>query len=529
MSEQAYGGTGGGTLLEEFFVKLGVKADHGAVEKFQHAISGVHHALEALGILAAIEVGRRIVEFVENAVAGAADIEHVSEAIDMAATSVAAFDRVAASGGISASEMNDALVSMTRAAGAAAAGFPRYAKLFKQLGIDTKDAATGALKTTEDLFAELADKFAQWDPGMRLAVAGRLGINPRLASLMANMGGDEFLGSVKEAKKSDLLTDADYKLAHETEITFARIKKIVAQVTALIGIELAPVVLRVADAFEEWWKVNRQDVLTRFTDWLWIVIHYALAIYRGAVDVKDAVAGWLEPFSDIISPLQIIETVVVAIVAVKLAAWIYVVAAALATLAPVLGPITLVLLGLLGIVSIASQLRENWNPIMQWFGEKWDWVKDKARDVFEFLYRGSTFLRPLLKALGITAGEDFLDRQDQRHNDERTLQSNEDHLQQRNTPDYYDEKGDPVWKLNYGLRPKDFNSSMYAPRTAPLGGAQMSSNTKVDIARVDIHADKGREGTVGAQLNTQIEEAINTKARPAPLNLARNAQGYFKS
>jgi hypothetical protein len=47
-----------------------------------------------------------------------------------------------------------------------------------------------------------------------------------------------------------------------------------------------------------------------------------------------------------------------------------------------------------------------------------------------------------------------------------------------------------------------------------------TQQTSVRIDTVNIAADKGREASVGAQLNSQIERGVGA---------ARNAQGPFKS
>jgi hypothetical protein len=531
MSESAgYGHSGGGSLLEEFFVRLGVRADHGAIEKFQHAISSVHHMLEALGVMAAVELGHRLMEFVEHAVESAAAVQETSEAIGVAATSVDAFDRVAGQAGVSADQMHEALMGVTRAAGAAAAGFPRYTKLFKQLGIDTKDAATGALKTTDELFAELSDKFAKWDPGMRLAVAGHLGLTPKLSNLMAEMGGEEFLDAVNKARKGGFLTDQDYKRAHETEIAFMGLHRIIGQITTLIGNELAPAIMRVTDAFTEWWTINRNDVLTKFGDWLWIVIYYIGRVYDGIVNLKNKIVELWAPFNDIITPLQAIETIVTALVALKFATWISGVVAALWGLLPILGPVGLILADIFAIIAVAHTLKENWGAVISWFGEAWDTVVDKVRRAVEWFFKvdyAGRSLRWVLGKLGVKGVENFLDKEEQRQNDQRTIQ----HDKQERADDMAHFLGTAG---NWGawVPPALAVSSAYAPPMAAgqASGGMVQNNTKVDIGRVDIRADKGREAAVGEQLHGQVKDAVDSQGRGrGSSGRARNAQGPFKS
>ncbi len=495
-------GSSGGSLLEEFFVKLGVRADNQTLHNFQHSISSMHHAMEALGVLAAVEMGRRLMEFVEHAVGAAAQVQEVSEVIGMSAEEIAAFNKAAIDAGVSTEDMQGALVGVTRAAGAAAAGFPRYAKLFKQLGIDTKDAATGEVKTTEQLLSTLGEKFKNWDPGMRLAVAGRLGISAKLANKLAEGGGEEFFSSMEQYRSKGLLKNSDFELAHKTEISFNRLKAVISSVVTVIGIELAPTIERVTEAFQEWWSVNRDSVVTKFSDWLWVAIYYIGLMYDG---VKSVIGGFKDLWRKVgfgLTPLQAIETIVTAIVALKLALWIEGVIVALAPLLPLLGTVALVAAGLLGIVSIATQLQDAWNPISQWFGEIWKSIGDSIDSVVAKIARvpGMSYVLDTLTGARYGTTKQALDVYDREQNDKKAQEEQKA------------AGGNPLDRFSF----REGADGRMVGETKPSAYAV---NTNVRVDKMEIHADKGREATVGDQFSHQVNRAAR----------ARNAQSPFKS
>lgn len=492
-------GSGSGSLLEEFFVRLGVKADHKALHAFEHSLGSVKHAMEAVGLYAAFELGEQLLEFVERSIGAAAAVQETAEVIEMSASSIEAFNRAAMDGGVNAQEMQGALEGVTRAAGAAAAGFPRFKALFETIGIDPKG------KTTEVLFEELAKKFEKWDPGTRLAVAGRLGISPKLAKLMSEGGGEEFAEAVKKYSKTGILTDADFARAHEAEITIAKLHKTIQQVSTLIAIELTPTIQRAIDAFQEWWSVNKKETLTKLGDWIWIFVYYLGVLYTWVVKAKDGFSLlWDQLTFGLLPGFKGLVVAVMALEAIKLAVWLRNVWSAMAGMSPLLGTIALVIYGVMGLVSIAQQLKDNWGPILLWMRDMWKGITDKVKDL----------VASILKIPGVKKAVDWFG--------ENVISTDQRNMGSNYLKDYDARKAAEAKAL--------VDSRMLPDRIGPDGigvwhimkansAAAGASISNVQIQNVNIQADKGREATVGEQLHRQVREAGS----------ARNAQQPFKS
>jgi hypothetical protein len=497
----AESGGGAASLLEEFFVRLGVKTDTAGFEKFKASLGSVRHAMEAMGVYAAVELGQKLLGFVERSVGVAAGMQDLSEIINIPAETIEAFNAAALEGSVSAGEMQGALEGLTRAAGAAAAGFPRYAKVFEMMGLDAKD-----LKgiSTEELFSRVSEKFEDMDAGMRMAVAGRLGVSPMLATLMAKGGGEDFLENVANQKKTGLLTAIDYERADRADIVIQKLHKTIRQVATLIATELSPAIERAIKVFETWWMTVRSDALTKVGDWLWIVIYYAGVLYdwvgklaKGVGTLWDSLTfGLLPGFKGVVAA-------VIALEGIKLALWVRGVVSALAGLVPMLGVVSLVIYGIMGLVSIYDQMYNNAGVTILWLRDKW-------RDLLEVI---NSVAEAILKVPGVKRVIDFMwqdpDKQTQGGvaSDFLARRAKQkgaaDAANKREQPDILTADGRGIWfvKENVG---------------SAIASARAAQSTNVKIDTVQIAADKGREATVGTQLKGQISSALANQSSSNP-------------
>lgn len=499
MSEGA--SKGGGSLLEEFFVLLGVKADHGALDKFREHVSSVRHALEALGVVAAFEAGKRLMEFVEHAIDGASQTQDLSEALGLAATEIAAFTSAGMKMGIETQDMVGALDGVTRAAGAAAAGFPRYTKLFEQL-FGAKGAEE-AKKSTDEIFSDIADKFETMDARTRLAVAGRLGISGKLANAMAERGGAGFLEMVQKSRKASLLSDEDFEKADKAKIQFELLHRVIGQVVTVIGMQLVPFVKRAMELFLEWWGANRRALIQRFVDILWVVIYYVGVLWNwfkkiiGVLgDVWQTLTfGLLPGWWGLIAAVMVLKGAgligwLVSVI-VHMKTW-------LLTMGPIVATIALVAIGIMGLISIYTQMRDNAGVILNWMRDAWRGIVDEVKNLASAILKIPGVKRVVDYVMGDTEHPEAEGYTDSFLRDREKAKAQK--IKDEAAPDWIDASGVAHWKLR--------------------GGNNTSNKTVVQIDEVNIKADKGRESTVGQQLGDQVKQGIGS---------VRNAQGPFKS
>lgn len=347
-------------VIDSLLVRIGFDVDTHGVEGAKHHVGLLKESLEALGVMAGVELAHRFVEFVEHAIGGAAAVQEFSETTGIAAEKVDAMSRAAADAGVPMEAMKDAIMGVFTATGAAAAGFPRYTRLFQQLGLHAKDS-TGHVKDAQSMMGELADKFGKMDAATRIAVAGRLGINARLAAMMAEEGSAGMNARFGEASRNGLLTAEDFERAHATELSIEKLHRTIQAVTTIVANQLSPWLTKALDTFQEWWKVNRTEVLERFRAGVTALGHAigtVTSFFRSAYGVVRDV---IDVFDELGISGGIVKTVVAAIVAYKLGGWATQGAAGLANLISQFGhlKIATAFTGAL-IAAIALLLQDLW-------------------------------------------------------------------------------------------------------------------------------------------------------------------------
>lgn len=451
-------------VIDSLLVRIGFDVDTHGVEGAKHHVGLLKESLEALGIMAGVELAHRFVEFVERAVSGAAAVQEFAETTGIAADKVDSMSRAAADAGVPVEAMREAIMGVFRATGAAAAGFPRYTKLFQQLGLNAKDS-TGHVKDAQTMMGELSDKFSKMDAATRIAVAGRLGINARLAALMGEEGSAGMRGRFAETEKNGLLTAEDFERAHGTELALEKLHRTIQGVTTIVANQLSPWLVKALDLFQEWWKANREEVVRGFIGG----VRELAGVLKTVGSFLRDVYGFGKDVLDTLDRLGIkggvLKGIVGAIVAYKLGGWALQAAAGLAQLAVGFGglqaatlfvgllagaiallvqdiyvfykggnsligqlseewpgaleaaqllvvalgvaltalvtgsgPLSLAVAAIGGFALAGKDLKDNWEPVLRWFEDRWDEVADT---IAENINTMSAPLRALAGLLGI--------------------------------------------------------------------------------------------------------------------------------
>lgn len=133
-----------------------------------------------------------------------------AQAVGLAVEEYTALEYAAKLAGVETTSLNGAMSRLNRALAEAAAGVARPAEAFRQLGIEIRDSA-GALKTSDRILAEVADRFQEMPDGVAKSAAamelfGRSGT--QLIPLLN--GGAEGLEELrKEAEALGIVISAD--------------------------------------------------------------------------------------------------------------------------------------------------------------------------------------------------------------------------------------------------------------------------------------------------------------------------------
>lgn len=427
-------------IIDSLLVSLGFKVEPEGLEKFaKHA----GHIKNMVGAVFGFEVAKRIGEFVERTVESASKVNDLADSYDIAAEKMSAMGDVAVAHSSSLEAIAGAYGSVARMAGQAAAGIGRGKMLFEAYGLEAKDAtgkAKSGIEILGDIADKLGQKSTTERLGMagrlgidsllakQMAEMGRKGFLEELAAAER-----EGILSEKDYKTADATSIAFAKL-HVTLQKFSaliaiqlgptiqeltkefglwvqRNKEVITQKTKETFEKLRDIASKVIDVVRELVKhgtalkvifglVVAQKMGEKFGTWVKPMLDLAGAMKKGSTVAEalklglagiknvvmggllgaialvgedlwvfyrggDSVTGWLlEKFPYAVEVAQGVLTAL---------------GAALLGLATGSGPVALLAVGLGGIAIAAINLKNSWNPVMQWFGEQWDRVADKVR------------------------------------------------------------------------------------------------------------------------------------------------------
>jgi hypothetical protein len=164
----------GSRIAASFSVASGaMKSSVGAIGQVGSAL-GPLGALAATGTVAIAALGVGLVGIAAWASKGASELQHLSEKTGINVEQLSVMSEVAKESGISQEQMAKALEKMGKSAFAAATAAPGTINAYTRLGIEVKNA-NGVLKTSSELYAEVADKFKELEDGpAKTAVAMQL-------------------------------------------------------------------------------------------------------------------------------------------------------------------------------------------------------------------------------------------------------------------------------------------------------------------------------------------------------------------
>jgi len=192
----------------------------GKVKNLQAAVGGLSSALK--GLAAGLALGA-FTAFVKQGIDAADAMGKAATRTGVAASALIGYQRAAALSDVSNEQLIKGLTKLNVNMIAAAEGNKELSKRFQQLGISIKKE-DGTLKTTEQMFAEIADRFADMPDGAQKAAAavslfGKSGVE--LITLLN--GGRQILEQFKEElskdfeKRAELFNDTITKMGFKVQ------------------------------------------------------------------------------------------------------------------------------------------------------------------------------------------------------------------------------------------------------------------------------------------------------------------------
>jgi hypothetical protein len=299
-------------LLDRFMVALGFQVDSEGMEKFERQTNELRSAALRLGsIMTGAAVGVGI--FVKEISEGMNKVYEFSELNQVAVKSVEAMKLVGIDYGIEADSMQESLGALVRKTGEAAAGIGRGAMIFKRLGLSAKDAS-GHTRSLSDMLDVLAHKMQGNDRAKNIAIAERLGMDPKTV-LLLEQGGAKLRALREEAEKMVPFGEDDYKKAHEVDIAFVKAQRSIGLISKMIAVQLMPWVLRALQTFQLWFKELRSGGAERITE-VFRIMGAVIStlwdyLYKLVKATKDAVS-WLLGFKVVLIAVSVLISALIA-------------------------------------------------------------------------------------------------------------------------------------------------------------------------------------------------------------------------
>lgn len=426
------------TIIDSLLVSLGFKVEAEGLEGFAKTAEQVKHGAEVM-FLAIEGVAAGIEHMVHSAVQRLGGIQAFSEQMGIGAREVDALGRVARENDSSLESMEGALRSMTMMAGQAAQGIGRGAMIFKRFGINVRDG-NGHVKTTEQLLGDVADRLQKLPSlAQKQALGARLGFDPALIKLLSQ-GRDHFNELREAADKANPFREEDYEAGLATEKAFKKAGAAVELLKNRLAIGLLPTVNRLLARFTAWVKDSNNvakiqraiDLVVRAAEALWtqldrivivlgvmkahaygtMFIAWGASIMKVVAGLKSGAAASALLASGFTAVKGVLTGGLLALFALaaedlwtyyqggtsvtgwmmdRFPAGVDVMAGALEVLGGAFlaltlgsGPVGLFAATIGAVIRAGFLIHDAWNPMMQWFGEKWDWLLDKVKAFLNF-------------------------------------------------------------------------------------------------------------------------------------------------
>lgn len=242
-------------ILDSLFVKLGFQVDTSKLQEFKQQAEELRGAVgKFAGIFTGVAAGIGL--FVQHVAEGMAEVQEFAELNEMSAKSVAALGKIATENGSSLQDMEDSLQGLNRVIGEASLGIGRGAMTFQKLGLSAKDA-NGHVKTADNMLGEIADRMQGMSRAQQIALAEKLGINPKLVKLLKD-GGENLANLREEAELMSPFSDKDYELALQIDKLFIKAKASLGVFSKQIAVVLMPTVRDLLKGYLDWFKSVRK-------------------------------------------------------------------------------------------------------------------------------------------------------------------------------------------------------------------------------------------------------------------------------
>ena len=279
-------------ILRELIAKIGFQADEAPLKRIESAIDSVRQRLE---LLAAFEIGKKMVEMAEQFGEWGHELENTAEGMGITTTELQKMQAAAGRFGVDGEELNRTLSIMARhlyAVQHGTEGAEAAWKTFNKVGLSPETVL--GFKTAQDAFYGVADATSKiQDPLARTAMLSELGGRGayKMAALFKHSGTElRAFGDSAEKQGRIVGKDGVENLA-SLGLAFNKLHSFVNMFWADLAAKLSPMIEYVVDHLQSWYVSNEKLIKSKISEWL-EEIAFVVGIVIGAIlglimDIKE--------------------------------------------------------------------------------------------------------------------------------------------------------------------------------------------------------------------------------------------------
>ena len=290
-------------IIEELLVKLGFFADLKALEAFSAKVIGIKKQLTYF--LGAIEGAALAVSgFFGHALTDIDEQAKFARQVGITVQQLQELQYAAKLSGGSVEDLDSSLRAVSKSIFEASEGVGGGIEVFGRLGIATTGTG-GKLRSTIDVLSQIADKFKSLPNEEQQDFAAKIGIsNSTLLLLQKGSAGIAELR--KQAQELGVYTKEDADKAEAYAESWRSLTQVFTVLRNQLAIGLSPVFTGIVKDLTAWLVVNRQLIISGFTDFIKLSLYLLTALFKTLGFIITVLKGVIDAFGGLRNVLEVL-------------------------------------------------------------------------------------------------------------------------------------------------------------------------------------------------------------------------------
>ena len=283
--------------VRELVTRWGVKTDTKGIDKMNKAIKATKVAVLAIGV-ATVAAAAGLFGLAKSVADVGDNLAKTAKQLGLNVNALQELTFAAGIGGVAQAELVTGIRKFTRTVLEARRGTETYARVFRELGIDTATVNDTQLETV-DLIEIIADRFKEMEGGLvKTALAqelfGRAG-----AKLIPFL--DEGADGIAKLRKEfrdlgGVMSGELLKASEDFQDELLRVKTVLLGIKFIIGEDLVPAIVKGITAFKEFLLANRaiiKEGLLKFIGAVSFAVKGAFNVFQAFLRITEEVGSGL--------------------------------------------------------------------------------------------------------------------------------------------------------------------------------------------------------------------------------------------